>query len=187
MRTLCWVVILFLTACSWRSPNAEFYVMNSSGLDTISDKSVRIAVAAVKAPDLLNRQQMVVYDKTGDRVQILEFERWAEIFPDMLQNTVTNDLKEYLPKAYVKRTRFDSNSFDYGVNIEINEMRVYRNEKAVLSVWCNISDKSGKIIKRIQKEYETAVFGDKIPDLVAAQNRAVHLLSEDIAGYIARL
>ncbi|MBP1532356.1 MAG: membrane integrity-associated transporter subunit PqiC, partial [Alphaproteobacteria bacterium] len=125
MKKLLWGLFLMLCACSFRSPNSQFYMMSSQGLPTLSDKNMSIAVAKVKVPDMLDKSQMVIYDgNSGDEVaevKILEFQRWAEVYPEMLQNTVTNDLIAYLPNAYVERTYFDSNKALYSINIEVNQ------------------------------------------------------------------
>ena len=93
---------ILLTACSWRSPDSSFYVMESSGLQPISGKKTSVSVARVKVPDMLDRPQIIVSDKESTQIQVLEFERWGETYPDMLQGTITNDLIAYLPNAYVK-------------------------------------------------------------------------------------
>ena len=180
--------IYSLAACSFRSPNAVFYVMNSNQLTPVAEnKKINVAVARVKVPDMLDRAQMVVYEKDSDKVEIMEFNRWAEVFPDVVQATITNDLIAYLPKAYVKRTYFDSNSADYSVNIEINSMRAYAGDKVVLSAWWNIANRYGHVLKREQVSYEIKVKGRNIQDLVDAESEAVHQMSRVIAENLAKM
>lgn len=180
------IAIILLTACSWRSPNSEFYVMNSENLSAVSAKKISVAVAKVKVPDMLDRAQMVVSDKDTNQVRILEFQRWAEIYPDVVQSTVTNDLIIYLPNSYVKRTYFDGENTMYSVNIEVNQLRAYQGDKVVLSAWWNIKDAKGNEVKREQGSYEAKVNGDEIKDLVTAHAKAVHQMSRDIAEALAK-
>ncbi len=182
MKKLLYVLLLSIVACSWRSPDSKFYMMDSAGLNELSNKKVNVAVARVKVPDLLNRAQMVVYESDNDQIEIMEFSRWGEVLPDVLQATVVNDLIAYLPNAYIKRSYFDSSNMDFNVNIEINNLKAYRGEKVVLSAWWNVANLSGRVIERGQKTYEVAVKGKSTEALVAAQNEAVHLLSKDIAA-----
>lgn len=174
--------VLFLAACSWRSPNSSFYVMDSSGLQPLSNKKISVSVARVKVPDMLDRPQMVVSDKDTSQIEILEFERWGEVYPDVLQSTVTNDLIAYLPNSYVKRTYFDSENTMYSVNIEINRVQAYKGDKVNLSAWWNIKDSKGNIIVQKQGNYEADVTGNNIQNLVDAQADAVHKLAQDIAS-----
>lgn len=186
-KILSWTILLFLCSCAWRSPDSAFYVMNSNGLSALSERKISVAVARVKVPELLDKQQLVIYEKDSDEVKILEFNRWAEVLPDMLQSTVTNDLMAYLPSAYVKRTYFDGESVNYSVNIEINQIKAYRGDKAVLSAWWNIKNAKGNILKRGQGVYEATVKGNSIADLVEAQSAAVHKMSEEIAVQLLKL
>lgn len=185
MKKILYILLFVISACSWRSPNSTFYMMNSRGLSPLSEKKMSVAVAQVKVPDLLDRAQMVVYEKNGE-VKILEFDRWGEILPDTLQATVVNDLISYLPNAFVKRTYFDSQDVTYNVNIEVNNLQAYQNDKVVLSAWWNITNARGNILIRQQGQYETKTEGRSIQDLVIAQSQAVHLLSKDIAEYLLK-
>lgn len=180
------IAIMLLASCSWRSPNSKFYVMNSADLQAISTKKISVSVAKVKVPDMLDRAQMVINDKDSNQVQILEFQRWGEVFPDVLQSTVTNDLIAYFPNSYIKRTYFDAENTMYSVNIEVNQLRAYKGDKVVLSAWWNIKDAKGNEIKREQGSYESVVNGDEIKDLVDAQTKAVHQMSRDIATALAK-
>ena len=172
---------ILLTACSWRSPDSSFYVMESSGLQPISGKKTSVSVARVKVPDMLDRPQIIVSDKESTQIQVLEFERWGETYPDMLQGTITNDLIAYLPNAYVKRTYFDGEETSYSVNVEINRLQAYRGDKVLLSAWWNIKDGRGNVVIKKQGAYGAKVHGDDTQDLVNAQAEAVHQMSRDIA------
>ena len=187
MKKVIWTLVLLLGACSWRSPNSEFYMMNSRGLTPISEKTMNIAVAKVIVPDLLDRSQMVVYDGKNGQVEILEFNRWGEVLPDVLQATVVNDLIMYLPKAYVQRTYFDSSSAPYNINIEINSLQAYKGEKVILSAWWQINNAQGKTLIRRQGLYEAPVDGRSIEALVNGQTTAVHQMSKDIAEQLLKL
>ena len=178
---------LVLCACSFRSPDSTFYMMNSQNLEPVSKRQISVAVARVKVPELLARSQMVLYESGSDEVQIMEFKRWGESFPDMLQATVTNDLIAYLPNAFVKRTYFDNGKMSYSVNIEINNVQAYSDGKVILSAWWNIANASGYVIKRQQVSYQTEAKGKTTQDLVNAQSEAVHQMSRGIAEALAKL
>ena len=181
------ICVAFLSACSFRSPQSQFYVMSSAGLDAVSDKPLNVAVSQVKVPDMLDKSQMVVYDKDSSEVRILEFQRWAEVLPDVLQATLTNDLMAYLPQAYVERADFGSSGAKYSVNVEINHIEAYPGDKVILSAWWNIKSRGGRILKRAQGTYTAPVMSDKIADLVKAEADAVHQMSREIAEALAQL
>ncbi len=176
------VLALLTTSCCWRSPDSSFYMMNSQGLEKISNRSLKVAVFAVDVPSILDRAQMITYANTDNQIYINEFERWGENLPAVLQATVTNDLMAYLPKSFVKSSRYDTDALDYNVKVEINKIEAYPNDKVKLSAWWTISRAGGSVMKRRYGAYEVKVDGDSIADLVKAQNKAVHELSRDIAN-----
>lgn len=177
--------IMATVACSWHSPDSTFYVMDSEGLRVVSDKNINVTVARVKVPDMLNKAQMVISTEDSTQVRVMEFERWGEAYPDVIQSTITNDLIAYLPNAYVKRTYFDSGNAQYNVNVEINKLQAYIGDKVILSAWWNITDAKGNILQKAQGSYEAKVEGNDIQDLVNAQALAVHQMSEEIALSLA--
>lgn len=180
-------LVLFLSACSFRSPQSQFYVMSSNGLSAVSDKALNVAVTRVKVPDMLDKAQMVVYDKDSSEVRILEFHRWVEVLPEVLQSALTNDLMAYLPKSYVQRTYFGNNTAQFSVNVEINRIEAYQGDKVVLSAWWNITDKNGRVIKRAQGVYTAKATGESIADLVNAEADAVHQMAREIAMALVAL
>lgn len=187
MRMVICFLLLLVGACSWRSPNSEFYMMGSRGLMPISQKKISAVVAKVKVPDILDRSQMVVYEEKGNQVVIMEFDRWGEVLPDVIQSTTVNDLIAYLPNSYVKPTYFDMQTFPYSINIEINNLQAYKGEKVILSAWWNIVDVKGNVIYRHQGLYEVDVKGKSIADLVNAQAEAVHKMSKEIAEQLVSM
>lgn len=183
-KIVLFALFLLLSAC--RSPQSQFYVMNGSSSEIISEKMLNVTVMPVKVPDMLDKTQMVVYDKDSSEVKILEFHRWAEVLPDTLQSAVTNNLMAYLPQAYVERSSFGPNSMQYNVNIEINRMQAYLGDKVILSAWWNIKDKNGLTIKRKQGVYTANATGDTVADLVKAEAAAVRQMSREIAEALAQ-
>lgn len=189
MRKFAFVLSLFLCACSLGgySKNSTFYMMNSDNLAMVSQKKLTVGISKIKVPDLLNKPQMVVYNKDSQQIDILEFERWGEPFGYVLQNTITNDLQNYLPSSFVKSTEYSSENLDYTVKIKINNIKAYKEDKVIISAWWHIENANGRIMKRTQSKYETKVDGDEISDLVKAQNSAIHNLSKEIAIALSKL
>lgn len=193
MKKIVFCVLMFLTtACSWRSPQSKFYMMDSAGLQPLSERNMKVAVTRVRVPDILDKAQIVVSRKqnSNDQVrelEIMEFHRWAEVFPEVLQNTVTNDLIAYLPKSYVERSYFDSKTARYNVNIEVNNIQAYENDKVIIEAWWSIKNVAGNVVKQGQGRYEVPVKGKGIAALVSAESEAVHQMSKEIAEALIKL
>lgn len=186
-KVLIYCVLSLTAACCWRSPDSSFYMMNSQNLEMVSQKQLSVAVQTINVPELLDRPQIVTYDAQSQKVNMLEFSRWGEALPAVLQNTVTNDLIAYLPKSFVKSARYDTETLPYNVKIEVNKIEAYRGDKVKLSVWWNIQDSNGNVLKRRQSTYETKVNGNTIAALVKAENLAVHQMTKDIAQILSKM
>ena len=180
-------MVILLNACSFRSPQSQFYVMNSSNINSLSDKKMNVAINQVKVPEMLDKSQMVVYDKDSAEVQILEFHRWAEVLPNIVQTTIVNDLIAYMPNAYVKRANYDNTSLQYNIDVEVNDLKAYSDDKVVLSAWWSIRDNRGKILKRAQQTYTAPVKKSGVQALVEAQAQAVHQMTRDISENLLNL
>lgn len=186
-KFLIYALILMISACCWRSPDSSFYMMDSRNLEKVSDKKLNIAIQPVNVPDLLDRPQLVTYDANSRQINMLEFTRWGESFPSVLQSTITNDLIAYLPNSYVKSARYDTETLTYNIKVEINKIEAVQNGKVRLSVWWNIAGADGYVLKRRQATYETVVENNDIASLIKAENMAVHLLSRDIAETLNKM
>ena len=176
------LLVLGLSACSFYSPKSQFYVLKSENLPAVSDKALNVIVTKVNVPDMLDKSQMVIYDEDSSEVQILEYHRWAEGLPEVLQTTITNDLMAYLPHSYIERGYFAGNASQYSVNVKINAIAAYKGDKVVLSAWWNIKNKEGKIVARRQKDYVAKPKDNSIAALVDAQAEVVHQMSREIAA-----
>ena len=93
----------------------------------------------------------------------------------------------YLPKSYVKSARYDTETLPYNVKVEVNKIEAYRGDKVKLSVWWNIQNSNGNVLKRRQSAYETKVKDNTVAELVKAENAAVHQLSKDIARTLSKM
>ena len=85
-KVLIYCVLSLTAACCWRSPDSSFYMMNSQNLETVSQKQLSVAVQTINVPELLDRPQIVTYDAQSQKVNMLEFSRWGEALPAVLQN-----------------------------------------------------------------------------------------------------
>ncbi len=178
------ICFIFIVSCSWRSPNSTFYTMNNFEEKKISDKKFEIAVTKVNVPDLLDRPQIVVYEKGSNKIEILEFNRWGESLSNVIQSTIVNDLIGYFPNSFITRTYFESDKLKYNVVVDINSIQSYKGDKVVTRIWWKIVNNEGRLLNREQKIYEVKVKGESIGDLVIAQNKTINLLSKDIAEYL---
>ncbi len=182
-KKIFYLLPLFLTSCLLRSPNAEFYNLNSDNIEAISDKKTDITVNSVKVPDILQRPQLVVYDNKN-KTEILEFQRWNEFFPDVIQTAVVRNLSAYFPKSHIAKSYFASDLTKYNLKIEVTDFEAYKNDKVILKAWWKMTDNNNKVIFKQHSDITIKVAGKSIDNIVIAQSTAIRDLSLSIAEHI---
>lgn|SRR5574344_1167155 len=186
-KILITLIYICLCGCVGHSPKTNFYVMNSQNLETLSNKNMNIVVNEVEVPELLDRSQIVVYETDLQQIDVMEFNRWGEPLPDILQSTISGDLSAYFPKSFVLNKDASGQQNVYFVNVHINKIEAIMANKVKLSVFWNIKNSNDAVLTKQQKKYEVVVNGSDVLSLVNAQNKVLHLLSKDIAQSLLKL
>ncbi|MGN6734984.1 MAG: PqiC family protein [Candidatus Binatia bacterium] len=180
------VLLALAAACS--SPSANFYTLRGTAASpATSSSNLSVAVGPVSIPAMLDRPQWVL--TTGpNQVAIDEFNRWAAPLQNIISRAVAENLTVMLGTALV--TLFsDATSIDvaYRAVIDVQRFESTPGDAATLdAVWVvrRIRDgarQTGRTTARepaLEKGYAV---------LVAAVNRAVGRLSQDIANAVRSL
>ena len=113
---------VLLSAClGGRSPDSKFFMLESDANIVVSDKKTSVLVEMISIPDLIYRPQIVLKDKDSAEILISEYNRWAEPLPDVIRQTLTDDLQTYLPNA--------KEIFENIVNKEIIDIKIKKVEE----------------------------------------------------------
>ncbi len=181
------VSAFLLTGClSGRSPDSKFFLLEQGkDIEIVSDKKISLLVEPVVVPDLIYKPQIVLKKEESAQILISEFNRWAEPLPDVLRQTLMDDLQLYLPAAFIKPVLYttDTPKYQYRLNVEVNHFIGTFDNVAVLDVWWSLKNASGKTIVRKKTHLETPI-GDTYQDYVLAQSRLVSDLAKLIAESI---
>lgn len=171
-----------LTACS-TSPAPRFYIIEptskSAGMQT--NKDLIIAVGQVKLPAHLNRKEIVTYDQRN-RVNLAEFDRWAEPLNENITSVLAENLSELIPSDQVHAYPWDvAHNFDYTVWVRVITFGESPDGEIVLSTSWMIHNASDMPVKYMKTRYSAARQGDDMVALVAAMSQTIEQLSHDIA------
>ncbi len=185
---LCICAILTAGCFGGRSPDSTFFILQKDAkIKPISSKSTSILVGQITIPDLIYKPQIVLNEKTTSEIKISEFNRWAEPLPDIIRQTLTDNLQSYLPNAYIKPELYSTSvsGYQYFLNVEVNHFIGTFNGEAILDVWWTLKDKNGKIKLREKASFNTSM-GDTYQSYVIAQNNLLAKLSFQIAEKISK-
>jgi len=180
------VLVALAAGCS--SPPANFYTLKGTVASPATTSSnLSVVVGPVSIPAMLDRPQMVL--TTGpNQVAIDEFNRWAAPLQNIISRAVAENLTVMLGASLV--TLFpDATSMDaaYRAVIDVQRFELASGDAATLdAVWLVRRMKDGASQTGRTTAREPAPEKDYAV-LVAALNRAVGRLSQDIANAVRAL
>jgi uncharacterized protein len=103
-------------------------------------------VLNVSIPSLVDRRQMTV-DASGDKILILEHERWAAPLPDLVNQTLARDIEQRRADVLVADRSFDQpDAKPVAVNVAIVRMSARQGGQATLEARWRIADPASQTI-----------------------------------------
>jgi uncharacterized lipoprotein YmbA len=181
---------LFLMTCiaaiaaGCASAPARFYTLNSTatgdGAPALPDA---VAVGPVSIPTLVDRPQFMVQVATN-RVEINEFNRWAEPLNDNIARVVAGDLAVLLGTPRVATVPLANFDPAWRVTINIQRFESVRNKSALVEAVWVVRRSAGGAARTGRTVASEPVAGDGFDALAAAHSRALAKVSGDIAAAI---
>jgi uncharacterized lipoprotein YmbA len=182
---------LFLITCAaaaaagCASSSSRFYTLNSTATGSgTTAASYGVAVGPVAIPALVDRPQFMVQVATN-RVQIDEFNRWAEPLNDNIARVIAGDLAALLGTPQVATAPLANFNPAYRVSIDIQRFESVRGKSVVVeAVWVVHRTATGGATCSGRTIASEPVSGDSFDALAAAHSRALAKVSADIAAVI---
>jgi len=164
--------------CASSSPASRFYVLSPA--TATASVGVRVSVAPVSVPALVDRPQLVVMTNANE-VRIDEFNRWASPLQDNLSRVIAGNLGPS-PDAMPTGTRAGPVAQgDCRVEVQVQRMESVAGRQALLDASWVVRGAVEGVTKSGHGVYREPVADESYPALVAAHSRAVGRLSDDIA------
>ena len=184
---------ILLTGCLAGNPSMppRFYMLSPMvaykalpDTDSVNNPIV-IGIASVQVPEYLNRPQIV---KRLDETELTlgEFDRWAEPLGDNMFQVIVENLSNLLSADNVRIFSWRG-SYPVDYKLEVQVLRMDGEPGEVVSLvarWLILDERGGEVIIMKRTRISEAVDSQSYKALVAAHNRAVKKLSEDIAAGI---
>ena len=178
-------VIAVVAGCG-TTPDPVFYTLSAAEPAPAGASSFSVAIGPVTIPDVIDRPQLVT--SSGDsRVELHEFHRWAQPLSTEIPRVVAAQLGRELgtSRAGVS-TDVALSDPDYRVLIDVQRFEFRRGKTATLeALWAVRSGSGGTRSGRTLAEERVA--DNSYDALVAAQRRALSVLSRDIGKSIQAL
>lgn len=186
-------VLVALAACGG-SPPSRFYLLspiaNPASLRPVAarDKNLALAIGPIALPKHLDRSQFVTR-ASANRIQLAEFDRWAEPLFDNFARVLVENLSGLVgTERIVVHSAARAFPIDYQILIDVSRFEAVSSRNVILVArWRIYHPKSDKILKAMKSTSSQPITGPGYEGMAAAMSIAVGELSRDIAKAINSL
>ena len=184
---------VMLIGCRSSAPPVQFYTLSATRTQTVSNtitalKPISVGVGPVAIPEVLDRPQIVVRT-SPNKLKIDEFHRWAEPLKDSFGRVLADNLAILLKTVdvYQYRQRRDV-PVDFQVEISVSRFFADADGTAVLAAYWSVVGNNGKtVLSRKRSSISEKAVSRDFEAVVAAQNKTLQELSEQVAAEIQKL
>lgn len=183
------------SGCRSASPATSFYTLTAVvpapgaviGNDTSPPPAI-IGVGPISVPRMLNRAQIVTR-ATPNRVAMDDFHRWAGDLEDNFLHVLTENLAALVAPHPVRAFPWEAlDAPRYRVAVTVQRLDGSLEDSVVMDVLWNITDiEAGKQILSKRSVVNEAVKKPDYESFVAAQSRAIGVLSKEMADALNAL
>jgi uncharacterized lipoprotein YmbA len=185
------LIQLFLITCvavaaaGCASSPSRFYTLNSTATgDGSLAASYAVVVGPVSIPALVDRPQFMV-QVAANRVEVDEFNRWAEPLNNNIASVIAGDLAALLGTPQVATAPLANFNPAYRVSVDIQRFESVRGKSVLVeAVWVVHQMKTGGATCSGRTVASEPTSGDSFDALAAAHSRALTKVSADIAAVI---
>ena len=178
-----------LAACAPTQPS-RFYVLTPIAAATaLSPTATRngpaVTVGPVELPKHLDRSEIVTF-ASRSRVDLAEFDRWAEPLSDNIARVVAANLSVLVPTDNI--SLFSSRRalpYDFQVVVDVLTLQVTPERSvSLVAAWTVFAQDGRKLLSSAKSEFSEAATAAGVEAVVEAINRTVASLSGEIASAV---
>jgi uncharacterized lipoprotein YmbA len=173
---------MILAACAARPDH--FYDLSAMP-DTAPPPASAFAthvILSVSLPPLADRREMIVA-APGDRILVLEHERWAAPLGDLVTQTLALDLEQRRPDVLVANWSYDrAGAKPVRMQVDIVRMSAHRDGRAVLESHWRIVDPASQTDVLGGETFSAPIGGDDYSAIAGAFSACVASLADRLAG-----
>lgn len=178
------MTVLLVSACSTRSPNSNFYLLENELNDVERTETVRVGLGPVSVADYLQKPQIAIRTNTS-QIIFSEFDRWASDLRGLIITSLQHDLSDELNSNNVFEYPWrKSDQIDYAIQLDIKRFDAsFEDSSAYLEAKMVLSSKSGQSMARSFALSENFT-GGTYAAVVSAERRLLARLAQQMAQII---
>ena len=181
-----------LSGCG-SSPAARFYTLTPT-VETVAPdagEQIMVGLGPMRIPEYLNRSQMVVRGP-GAKLEVDEFERWAEPLGEALLRVVSSDVDNSLPEVTVVTFPWETvlrRQVDYRLGGDIVRFESDQSGRVILEVQWGIADRNDNPVMSVRRSRHEAraTSGDDPASVASAMSATLGMFSREIVAELGKL
>lgn len=182
-----WLIalVLLLAACG-STPTSNYYMLTARDAQAPTGDSPSLGIGPVRIPEYLNRTNLV-YQRDGNRLEIADYERWAEPLEEGIVRVLGFNLAILLNTQDIRQFPWHpQRPPQYGVKMRLLNLDANERSARLEAEWLLYRPATNEpLARRLVRLVYTSPDGDLEPgDLPAAYSELLSRLSEEIAGAI---
>ena len=181
------VALLTVAGCA-ATPPPNFYQLDATAGTRLSglERGIAIGLGPVDLAPYLDRPQIVIRGTTGHRLELSEFNRWVEPLKDSISRVIIVNLSNMLEttRVYNIPRRNQTIPLEFRIEIDIARFDGTLGGDALLVARWTLYGRDEKARLTKVSIINEASGGEGFDNLIAAQNRTLYQLSQEIVGAI---
>jgi hypothetical protein len=139
-------------------------------------------ILSVSIPSLVDRREMIVA-ASGDRILVLEHERWAAPLADLVTQTLARDLEERRTDVLVADRSYDQAGVKpIHIQVDVVRMSAHQGGRATLESHWRIVDPASQIDAIGGETFSAPIEGDDYSAIARAFSTCLASLADRLAG-----
>ncbi len=186
-----WIIaaaFLAVTGCG-TSPPPTFYQLTETASTQLSglERGIAVGVGPINVPTYLDRPQIVIRG-ADHQLELSEFNRWVEPLTDSISRVIIVNLSNSLESTRVYKIprRNKTIPLEFRVEIDIARFDGMLGGDALLVARWTLHDRQNRPLVTKVSIIRDPSGGEGFDRLIAAQNRALQNLSQEIAAAISK-
>jgi uncharacterized lipoprotein YmbA len=180
------VTLLALVGCGSTRPS-NFYQLDEPAATRLSglERGIAVGVGPINLEPYLDRPQIVIRG-AGHKLELSEFNRWAEPLKDSISRVIIVNLSNMLESTRVFKVprRNKAIILEFRIEIDIARFDGELGANALLVARWTLYGQDDKAVLTKVSIISESTGGDGFDKLIAAQNRTLQNLSQEIVDAI---
>lgn len=183
------LLMLSIISCSSSKPSNFYSLVSTANMDNRikNSRKVSVGIKIVSIPNYLTKPQIITI-KSPTEFSFAETHRWVEPLQYSVQRIIAENMNKYIENSVVKPINFESEDFDYTIQVEINKFYGKMDGQVELSGFYSIRGRNNSISTNpinLKKSFR-AIENNDYNKLVMYYSEMLDELSKEMAKKIVK-